>query len=84
MTTAQSFDANGSPVEQDGDVTLYQTPAVTVPNVYGTMHVDVTDDLIAALDYVTDVVTPERVYTEMLCLKVQALVLRERARKVAV
>ena len=51
------------------------------PVCYGTTHVAVTDGLIDALDFVTDLYLPTAIYTELLCLKVQALVMRERAKR---
>jgi hypothetical protein len=63
----------------------WQTPAplaeTVIPATYATMHAPVTDDLIAALDYVTGLWLPPSIYTELLCLKVQAMVMRERAKK---
>jgi len=50
---------------------------------YGTMHVPVTDEVIAALEHLTQQPWPAEVDTELLCLKVQALIMRERAKKVA-
>jgi hypothetical protein len=91
-----SYDANGSPLDtpiSNGaecatgeylklQATIEREPEHKPDATYGTMHVAVTDDLIAALEHLTQQPWPTDVDRELLCLKVQALIMRERAKRV--